>query len=235
MALLSVLFDKPQRLSISGKDGREGGSERQLLILDMTNNISHQHEAEPTENPVELGADIADHVDVKQDVLSFEGIMSEAPITIEKTIIGNVAGALSAVSGLAGTALGTIASGAISKLGGELLGEPNNRVQDAHNTMLQIQKEAITTTIQTGLKTYSNMILTSYNPIENAQNGNSLVFTATFKEILIVQSESTIIPDLVRAEAQGALDTLNKGNQIAEVASDPVSRTAAATIFNVGG
>lgn len=192
MALLAAIFDKPKRTQINV--AKEDGTERELLIMDMTTNMSHVNEASPTDHPVESGAIISDHVDILPKIVSFEGIMSNAPISLGQAVVGNVAGAVPAIGGIGNTLGGTLVSGAIATLGGLLLNEGVTRVEDAMNSMLEIMEKAIPVTLITGLRSYNNMILKSFQPIENPTIGNSLSFTATFREIIIVQSEQIILP-----------------------------------------
>ena len=79
MALLSLIFDRPKKTKINV--AKEDGTERELLILDMVTNTSHTNEASPTEHPIETGAVISDHVDVLPKIVSFDGLMSSAPIS----------------------------------------------------------------------------------------------------------------------------------------------------------
>ncbi len=213
MAALSVIFDKPKNTQINAKN--EDGTERELLILDMSTNITHTNSANPTDNPIEDGSIIGDHVDVPPKIVSFEGVMSEAPITLKQALVGNVAGAIAAIGGASGTAAGTLFTGVAATLGGLLMNESGNRVTDALNTMLQLQEDAIPVTLITGLRAYNNMILTQFNPTENAQTGDSLRFTASFKEIKIVRSEQIILPasQLDSTVANSASSKQSKGKQ----------------------
>lgn len=236
MALLNVLFDSPKKLKIQGP--REDGTERELLILDMSNEISHGNEAEPTDNPVEDGVDVTDHVDIKPKTLSFRGIMSEAPISIGQAVVGNVAGAVGAVTGGAiGGIGGSIVAASVSALGGLLLNGQGNRVLDAHNTMLDIMERKVLVTIITGLRAYNNMVLTSYNPVENTANGESLVFTASFRELRVVKSEQVILPDRVLSPdiAAGAASVQKQGSKAASGATDAVSGSSASVLSRITG
>ena len=51
MALLSVLFDRPEKTKLQTVD--EQGRERELLIIDATSIIVHTHELSVTEQPIE--------------------------------------------------------------------------------------------------------------------------------------------------------------------------------------
>lgn len=219
MALLSLIFDKPKRTQINV--GKDDGTERELLILDMTTNISHGNEVSITENPIESGATIGDHVQLQPKIVSFEGIMSSAPITLGQAIVGNVAGVIPAIGGFGNTLGGALVSGAVATLGGLLLNGGDNRVQEALNSMLEIQEKAILVTLITGLRSYNNMILQSFQPIENAQIGDSLSFTATFKEVSIVQSEQIILSGIVLAAnvANKASSTQKLGKKQANVST----------------
>lgn len=222
MPLLSLIFDKPKNTKINSVN--EDGSERELLILDMTTNITHTNAANPTDNAIEDGAIIGDHVDIPPKMVSFEGLMSEAPITLIGALIGNVAGAIPAIGGFAGTAAGTLFTGALATLGGLLLNQSGSRVTDALNTMLQIQEDKIPVTLITGLRAYNNMILTQFNPTENANTGDSLRFTATFKEIKIVRSEQIILPASQLASGQVANSASSKQSKGKAPTSETTTR-----------
>lgn len=233
MALLAAIFDKPKRLQLNAPNG--DGTERELLIMDLTNNISHVNESSPTENPVESGGIITDHVDILPKILSFEGKISSSPISLGQAAVGNVAGAVPAIGGIGNTLGGTLATGALATLGGILMNSGATRVEDAMNTMLEIMESVIPVTIITGLRSYNNMILKSFQPIENTQTGNDLSFTATFKEIIIVKSEQIILPaSVLAAGVQNKATTKeDTGKKTAEESTKGVSLLSRLT--GIGG
>lgn len=234
MGLLSLIFNRPKHMKINTVN--EAGEERELLILDMTKNISHQNVLTPTDNPIEDGSVFSDHMDLQPKQLSFEGIMSDAPISFAQAIVGNVAGAIPAVAGLSGSIKGTLFSGAAATLGGLLLNS-GDRVQEALNSMLELQEKKLLTTIITGLRTYNNMALISFTPLENSETGNSLAFTASFKEVRVVKSESVALPRRVldAAAAASATSVNNQGKQVSGPASDEVSTKGASFLSTVSG
>jgi len=211
MGILGAIFDRPRKLEINAK--ATATTERVLIIIDMTRNISHQNEATPTDNAIENGSIVSDHVDVSPKSVSFEGVISDNPISLTQAIVGNVAGAVPAIGGFAGEAAGTLFTGAVATLGGALLNSPGNRVQEAFNSLRELQDKAIPVTLITGLTSYNNMILQSFNPTEEARDGGSLVFTATFRELRIVKSEQIILSESRLAEfvQNKASSTQNKG------------------------
>lgn len=221
MATLQEIFGKGQPLVIQVPDSAT--TEKQALVLDASDNISHSHNASPTTQPIEDGSNINDHVDVQPKEISFEGIMSEAPISLGQAVVGTVAGAVPAIAGFSGGIAGTVFTGVTSALGGRLLnGDSVDRVQEAFDLMQEIQSKRIPVTVLTGLRAYNNMILTSFNPVESSRTGFSLVFTATFKEIRIVKSESVLLPErlLDPSVSNSAASEQNIGNQAANEASD---------------
>lgn len=193
MALLSLIFNKPKKVRINAPEGSLSNEERELIVLDATTQINHNLESSVTDNPIEDGSLISDHVDVKPKRLTITAIMSEAPISLESAIIGNVAGV---AGGVVGGFQGNIATFGIAALGGQLLNKLGDRVKEAFKAISEIREKKIAVTIQTGLDTYNNMIITSFLPIETASNGDSLSFTASFKEIKVANFEKVIVRSL---------------------------------------
>ena len=228
MALISLIFPKQDRVRIQVPKGDDDSLEkRDLLIIDASNNIRHQHEVQPTDNPVEEGSDVTDNIDVKPKVVTFDGIISEAPITIESAVVGNVAGAVGALGRSAlGSVAGGLLAGATSALGGSLLNQSNKaRVEEAFNAMQELQSKKILCTIITGLRAYENMVLQSFSPVESADVGGSLSFTATFREIRVVRSEQVVLPKKILDDsvAASAGSVSNQGKKTAEEADEQLS------------
>lgn len=192
MALLDAVFGK--RKNVVVQTTNEDGTQREFIVFDATLNVSHQNDAEPTEHPVEDGSLITDHVDLMPKVISMEVIISRTPLDLRGALVGNVSGAVPAIAGFGGTLAGTLFTGVAATLGGQLLNAGGNRVETALNSLLELQEKKIPVTVITGLRAYNSMILKNFNPVENAQNGDSLRFTATWKEIKIAQSEQIVLP-----------------------------------------
>lgn len=236
MAVLSLIFNRPQRVKIQAPD-ESGNSERTILIVDSARNISHQFTAQPTEHPVEDGSLIGDHVDIMPRQVSFEGIISEAPLSLEQIGIASVAGAVPTVGGFAGTIGGTIFSGAVATLGGLLLNKNTDRVKNALDALLLVQDERIPLTVITGLQVYNNMILAAFNPVERVNTGASLSFTATFREVKIASAVQVKVPATILdgSVANKASSTVNKGRKTATEASDQVKAKSSSILARIFG
>jgi hypothetical protein len=120
------------------------------LTLDASLSESHQKDAEVTEHPVELGADISDHFRPKQDQLQIEGVVSNTP--------------------LRGTA-------------------DSARAQTAYETLVRLRKTGQMLTVVTPLESYENMALISLVVPRDPKLGEVLKFTASLKQVTIVQSQ----------------------------------------------
>lgn len=70
MALLSLLFGKKNKLQIAN------------IEVDVCVSESHETDCDITENPVESGAYISDHVQLKPARLTIEGLVSDTPISL---------------------------------------------------------------------------------------------------------------------------------------------------------
>jgi hypothetical protein len=70
-----------------------------------------------------------------------------------------------------------------------LSGSIPNRLKDAHDELYRIKNEKEPITLVMKYKSYSNMLLSSLNFPDEANSGETLRFTAVFKEIRIVESQ----------------------------------------------
>jgi hypothetical protein len=76
MGLLSLLYGAKNKLKIA------------QVEVDVSLSEDHVSTCEVTENPVEIGADVTDHVQEKPDTLTIEGLVSDTPIRL----LGNTFG-----------------------------------------------------------------------------------------------------------------------------------------------
>lgn len=153
--LFSILFQQ-KRAQIGG------------INLDASISEEHVSECDVTENPIEDGAIVTDHVHVKPAQLTIEGIVSDTPITF--AVINNVVGFVNAVNT---TILGN-----------------SSRSTDAYNALIDLQKSREPFTVITGLRVYKDMIMTSLSVPRDAQRGKAVNFTAELKQIIIAKSKT---------------------------------------------
>jgi hypothetical protein len=136
------------------------------ITLDASLQELHSGESEITDHPVEDGTNVTDNIRDKPDRVRIEGMVTNHPLNIEDRV--DSVGAL--VRGEAG------------------------RAETAFEQLREIKKNKQTVTIITSLKTYDNMAMETFEVPRDAELGNVVKFTATFKEIIIAKSETRAAP-----------------------------------------
>lgn len=148
----------------------------------------HINEVVVTKNPVEFGADITDHAIIQPVKLTVRVIVTDTPLGLEEFVTGLVDN----VSGIFGSSTE----------------EGGTRSAQAYNNLVFIQNERFELSVQTGLKEYDNMIITSITaPVVKKQ---SVEMTIKLEQVLIVKSVTDDVP----------VDQLEDGT-VAEQASSP--------------
>lgn len=148
------------------------------IQLDASVKESHKSEVASTDSPVETGQDITDFLRAKPDTLTITGIVTDWP--------------LNAGDGAVPTNYppGAVAPGTNVT---SLASFTNGRAEAAYAALLALKGSPNLITVITELRTYENMALISLDVPRDAMIGESLQFTATFKEIQIVQNATVSI------------------------------------------
>ena len=120
-----------------------------------------------TDIPMEDGSHASDHV-----------VENAAEITIDG-FIGGVEFA--------------VWKGSIDSLSAGGNRDPKDRIRAAYLELMRLKSERQPVDLVTGLDTYPNMVITSFEIDRDASNGNDLPFTMTFKQIRVIKSETTAI------------------------------------------
>ena len=178
MAVLSILL------------GRKTQPKIQDIELDATINESHMYQNQVTNFPVEDDLSISDHIIKLPDRVIITGHVTNAPI--------DYLGKLQAIK---------------SSPVGRILGADKTRTNIAFDELRKLLKgywnsltnkyEHELVDIVTGLNTYKQMAFVRMTIPRNAALGESLRFTAEFKEIKKVSSQNTIIGNLKQTGAGG--------------------------------
>jgi hypothetical protein len=147
------------------------------ITLDAAISEQHQAEVEVTDNPVEEGIAITDHVRPKPEVLTIEGIVTNTPLPADADAQAD----LQQVE----TVTPTGESLKISSRSSYKVGRAENAYQD----LLTLKDSGKTVQVVTGLRTYDNMLMTSLSVPRDAKTGQAVRFTATFREIKIVRTQ----------------------------------------------
>ena len=206
MSILGIIFQQG-KASIGG------------LVIDATLRETHISSSDITENPVEEGAKITDHVQNKPDELIMEGVISDSPLGFP--ILGNIINIVNTVTTLFGQ---------------------SSRSQDGYNKLRELKTKRVPFTVITGLKRYENMVIKDLNIDRTATTGKSINFRAVIKEIRIVSSQtgsglSGNLGGSIAAGAAGSIKdvgqaTKDLGNKVTPAlpVSNPLSATPASTV-----
>jgi hypothetical protein len=108
-----------------------------------------------------------------------------------------------------------------------------SRALDADQALYNLKHNRDTITILSGLRVYQNMIITDYRVRRDKDSGGALVFVMSFRQIVIVKSQTTTVPniggsDMVQKQGDPGL---NAGPQNGSPV-DPGSPLASTVQFN---
>lgn len=152
-------------------------------------------ELQITEHPVELGANVTDHAFKKPADLVIRCGWSNA----------SLAGVLNGVKGL------------VSALtGGDAFG--SDYVSGVYNQLLALQESRIPFDVSTGKRLYTNMLMRSLSQTTDEKSEYTLMVTAVFKQVLIVQTQATTLPPKDdQAQPESTAETADAGTKQAVV------------------
>lgn len=151
-------FISPDR-SIVGQNSGE------LVRVDASLREEHLSELEMAENPIQFGADITDHAFLLPLQLTLTAGVSNTPIDPNPSIFTSVPW--------------NRASAAYEQL---------QRFQGASPNQLQGEAPIQLLQIQTGLRLYRNMLLVSLTTAQDVDTEKVLLFTAVFREAILVDT-----------------------------------------------
>jgi hypothetical protein len=188
------------------------------IQLDVTLVETHSAQAEVTQHPVEVGADISDHYRQKPREVRIQGIVTDTPI--DGSLIN---AALRAAPGL-GIALAGAES--VSKA---IFGQADV-MRSTFDLMQRIRDTGTMLQVWTPYRVYQNMLMTDFEVTRDQKGGEALYFTATFREVFLVASSTATI-NLAPPIAQAPLDM---GAQVTTPAPAKVTQSALSKLTGFG-
>ncbi|MFA9439399.1 phage baseplate protein [Uliginosibacterium sp. sgz301328] len=133
----------------------------------------HQDDLQITEHPVETGASITDHAFKRPAQVTIRCGWTNSSMT---SLIGAAQGLLSAITG--GSAVG------------------KDYVSGIYEQLLALQASRVLFDIVTGKRDYQNMLIQSLAVTTDVATENALMVTMTCREVIIVKTQSTTLPDV---------------------------------------
>jgi len=128
------------------------------IELDIIIRESATAVARLTENPVENGANINDHIIIEPMTFTVEGVVSN--------ISSSFAGQFTRIP--------------------QTFTKGNTKAQEAWKELLELQVSRVPFTLVQGLKEYKNIVILSLSESQDKDTSNGLFFSATMKEIVFV-------------------------------------------------
>lgn len=151
------------------KSTEEGGDDT-IISLDAVIQETHTSSARVTSNPIELGAEINDHVIIEPTKLRIRGAITDTPLGFAalSTIVDNV-----------------------TNLFGSSTEENLTRSQQGYKQIVQIRNDRLPIEVQTGLVKYSNMVITNIEVSQDKDTSKIAIMDISLQELIIVESEIT--------------------------------------------
>lgn len=164
------------------------------IILDAVISETTSSTVRVTRNPVELGADINDHAIIEPKEYTLEGVVTDSPLA-GLGVISNIGNIFSS-----------------SFFFGSSSADARTRSQAAYDALIALQESREPLNIQTGLKQYSNMLISNITVTQDKDSSKAIFFTAKLTEIIITSTEiidfpkDTLEPDVTQQQGSSPVD-----------------------------
>lgn len=176
--------------------GDRDSSSETFVELDGVISEKHTNIVKLTQHPVEYGARITDHAIKQPYKIVVRGVVTNTPLAkqLNKKLPN---------------------SGSILDQGTDSF--KGTRIQSAYQGLINIQNKRWPVTLQTGLRSYSNMVLTSVSTPHDIKN--RLDLTMVFEEVIIPKNlKNTDDATYKKAEDPTALNVANVASMVAGLA-----------------
>jgi len=188
------------------------------IELDAVISETHTNQIRLTKNPVELGADITDHAVIEPKKINIVAQVSDTP-------------------------LGTAAFGQIVDLVTGLFGTSTTqnitRSNAAYNAIVQLMEEREPIEVQTKLKLYQDMVITSLSVTQDKNTSRIVLMNISLEEVLITESQIVkLTPEQLQegSAREQATSAEKKGRQEPVTPSETTNKSVLKSITSwVGG
>ena len=204
------------------------GSDKPFQI-DVTPSITHNMISSITSNPIEDGSKVSDHITLENRKLTIEGFISNSPLNIQQNLDPFINKIIT--TGIASEVLPSGLAGSLVAL----FDSSDNRIQAGFEILEQLYQDKQTFSIQTGLKLYDNMVITSLSIPRNQEN--SLRFNMELEQINFVQSQTVLIPPENVADnvKNTATDKQSEGKKDTKTVSDEINNASKSILIKARG
>lgn len=174
-----------------------------------------------TNNPLEDGSNVADHIITDPLTYTLEGVITDTPLGLE--------GFTETVTGVVDTASGIFGA---SDASGQ------TRSQQIYAQLVALMEEKQLLTVQTSIRLYDDLVMESIIVTTDKDKRRAIFFTAGFKQAIVVKSSFTgVNPVNIDGEANkaGLGNTLKQGNTPINPLNESETRSMGSSLDNVVG
>ena len=205
------------------------------IRFDVVTQETHTLVNDITEHPVELGANVTDHVRSQLDTIALEVFVSNAPIIGQDRFqFGSQVGEVrtldlsaAGTSGIRDPRLGD-ASASVLQFADDV-----DWVAETYRALRELKEGADLLTVITPMWDYSSMVIKEIGIPRTAAEGDGAKFTITFKQIRLV--ETRVVPAPTPTEDRGKA-AVNKGAKGTKDANAPEQKKSVlASILDKAG
>ena len=141
-----------------------GGFEIDAFLVESYNYANHL-----TNLTVEEGSNISDHVIEEPDTIDIEAFIGQTKFETASPPGADID-------------LSTV----------EIPDDPKSRIRQAYHELLRLKRARQPVDVVTGLDTFTDMVITSFNISRDVETGADLTFSMSFQKIKTVKSPSSI-------------------------------------------
>lgn len=173
----------------------------------------HSDVLEITEHPVEQGAAIADHAFKRPAEVTLTLGWSNSPSN-SGSLINAAIGAASAASPIARTIAnigGIIQAGA--SIQSAISGSNIDQVKSVYQNLLHLQSSRALFSLYTGKRNYTNMVCKMLSTDTDFKTENNLVITMVCHQVILVNTQTVMLPKSVQKTPSQTASTVDKGKQ----------------------
>lgn len=206
-----------------------------ILEFDALISIADEHEAEVTQHPVEQGADISDHIKVKNIRLKLEGVVSETPLDLDASKRGLITSAGSNLGSLIGGSLGGGLGAAAAGLGAQYLIASVDKAQAARLILVSILQAKRLFKISTPKFELENVVMTSISFPRDQSTGKALRFSLQIQQMQLVKSEEVRLDNVNGDVLHTAPKSGDLGKQNSGLLDDQANEKGASILSSLTG
>lgn len=174
--------DPPQRVLLEW----EVRGQKYAVVIDATIHETHDVKAQVTEHQVETGSNVTDHIRPLPREVTLEGVITNTPLAApaRTSISGNMSDFSQSFQRPNGDSFEV--KWQAYKFDGQF-----DRVRDEFRDLVYAIQQGALFDITTTLQVYVDFAMTSFSVPRDAANGNVLHFSASFKELRFVETNTT--------------------------------------------